>query len=137
MKQKYDPECLFSNLWLREYGAAYASEDFRAFIKRENMEVRPFILHQKVNAEFEVPTVSERRTDSYRKLFMNATLRRQFLEEFLVHVFNIEDPSVLFKIISKAVWDPENKSDLDVYCNLQSALAKYVLFFLFFPLLLN
>ena len=47
---------------------------------------------------------------------------------------------MLFKIISKAVWDPENKSDLDVYCHIQMALSKYALLlsltFLFVPLLL-
>jgi hypothetical protein len=68
--------------------------------------------------------VSERRTDSYRKLFHNAVLRRQFFEEFLIHVFRIEDPSVLFRLISKAVWDPDNATDLDVYSHLQAALAK-------------
>eukprot|EP00026_Physarum_polycephalum_P000921 Phypoly_transcript_00922.p1 GENE.Phypoly_transcript_00922~~Phypoly_transcript_00922.p1 ORF type:complete len:1281 (-),score=247.58 Phypoly_transcript_00922:48-3377(-) len=124
LKQKYDPKCLFSNLWMRSYGNAYAPEEYRPLIARTNAEFKAFAIHQKVNAQFEVPEVSERRTNSYRRLFLNPALRRQFLEEFLVHVFNIEDPSVLFKIISKAVWDPSNKSDLDVYCYLQTALTK-------------
>jgi len=52
-------------------------------------------------------------------------LRREYLEEFLVRVFNVEDPNALFRLISKAVWDPNNATDLDVYAFLQEELNKY------------
>lgn len=125
-KEKYDPGCLFSSLWLRKYGSAYASDAYRQLILSSKSASRAaasslLMSAGKVDASFEVPLVSERRTDSYRRLFRNALLRRQFLEEFLVHVFNIEDPSTLFRLISQAVWEP----DLDVYAHLQAALATY------------
>lgn len=127
-KEKYDPGCLFSSLWLRKYGSAYASDAYRQLIlssKSASRAAASSLLTSagKVDASFEMPLVSERRTDSYRRLFHNALLRRQFLEEFLVHVFNIEDPSTLFRLISQAVWEPDNVTDLDVYAHLQAALA--------------
>ncbi|ELR12262.1 FAD binding domain containing protein [Acanthamoeba castellanii str. Neff] len=129
-KEKYDPGCLFSSLWLRKYGSAYASDAYRQLIlssKSASRAAASSLLTSagKVDASFEMPLVSERRTDSYRRLFHNALLRRQFLEEFLVHVFNIEDPSTLFRLISQAVWEPDNVTDLDVYAHLQAALATY------------
>ncbi len=126
MKEKYDPHCIFSSLWLQQYGLPYASERYRHLILREPKESQPLIaLAPSTKANFiEVRKVSEQRTDSYRRLFKHSLLRRQFLEEFLVHVFNIEDPSSIFRMISKAVWDPDNKNDLDIYCFLQAAIAK-------------
>jgi FAD/FMN-containing dehydrogenase len=132
-KEKYDPGCLFSSLWLRKYGSAYASDAYRKLIlsaKSVSRSSVPPVMPVKsslgsADASFEVPLVSERRKDSYRRLFHNALLRRRFLEEFLVHVFNIEDPSTLFRLISQAVWEPDNATDLDVYSHLQAALVTY------------
>lgn len=125
LKEKYDPQCLFSSLWLQKYASRYASDPYRELIFRNNSEQKSLADNHQPDLKYVIPKVSEKRTDSYRRLFLNPLLRRQFLEEFLIHVFNVQDPSVLFKIISKAVWDPENKSDHDVYCYLQEALAKY------------
>lgn len=126
LKEKYDPQCLFSSLWLREYASHYASDTYRELIFKVNSPPKALaVVDHKPDMKYVIPKVSEKRTDSYRRLFLNPLLRRQFLEEFLIHVFNVQDPSVLFKIISKAVWDPDNKTDHDVYCYLQEALAKY------------
>jgi hypothetical protein len=35
-KQKYDPQCLFSSLWLRGYGSRYVPADYQALILRDS-----------------------------------------------------------------------------------------------------
>ena len=125
-KQKFDPTCLFSSLWLRKYAVNYASDNYREIIMRESddfMEYQERVDNSKKN-DFEVPIVSERRLDSYHRLFKNSLHRRKFLEQFLQRVFHVEDPSVLYRLISRAIWDPKNKCD-DIYVYLRDELSKY------------
>jgi len=132
-KERYDPGCTFSSMWFRAYAPKYLSDSYREKLVRVgkseaqslNLDITPFNFGG-VKADYKLPIVSERRSNSYRRLFANPQLRREFLEGFLVNVFNIEDPSLLFRIVSRAVWDPNHKDDLDVYASLQDALTQYL-----------
>ena len=123
-KEKYDPNCVFSSLWLRNYGSHFASENYRDKIFKVNASQS---WSTKVNdkKKYEIKMKSEHRSESYHKLWKNHLQRRKFLEHFLTKVFHVEDPSNLNQIISRTIWDPKNRAE-DIYVYIQSELAKYV-----------
>lgn len=131
-KENYDPKCRFSSLWLRKYGSAYVSDSYRSLIFNETVPLpqespsrdNKLGVVGLPNPSYKVQEVSQRRTNSFHGLFRDPQMRRQFLEQFLVNVFNVEDSNTLFRLISKAIWDPDNNDDLDVYCHLQTALIQ-------------
>jgi FAD/FMN-containing dehydrogenase len=86
MKEKYDPDHLFSNLWYERYGKKYykTPTPYIAPLKEEII-VKPIEL---------VRTVDLHRKDSYEKVFQSETLKRKF-DQFLHYVFNIEQPKMV------------------------------------------
>ena len=71
-----------------------------------------------------VRTVSEQRTDSYRRLLRDPKLRAQFRDLFLTQIFNVEDNISLYNAIAKVARDPRNAKDADCFEHLQSLLAE-------------
>eukprot|EP00592_Proboscia_alata_P004973 CAMPEP_0194371112 /NCGR_PEP_ID=MMETSP0174-20130528/19484_1 /TAXON_ID=216777 /ORGANISM="Proboscia alata, Strain PI-D3" /LENGTH=208 /DNA_ID=CAMNT_0039148965 /DNA_START=96 /DNA_END=719 /DNA_ORIENTATION=- len=59
--------------------------------------------------------MEQRRQNSFRTLLRDSILCQQFHEQYLVKIFNIGDPDVILRILSKAAWDPKNRNDLDLY----------------------
>jgi hypothetical protein len=95
-KENYDPENLFSNLWYTNYGKKYRNVQ----LALRSSEVDRISV--KTAEIFETPIVSERRTDSYKKMVNCPVLRRKF-QQFLEEVFNVEEFEALYAIVAKAV----------------------------------
>jgi SAM-dependent methyltransferase len=117
-KAEFDPHGVFDSLWFREYGSPHFKEDMLS--PGSTPSVDALIGRREA---FEIPAVSEHRTDSYGKLLADAHLRQEFFEGFLGQIFNVGDNSTLPGMISRAVWDPDNKDDNDIYEDLCEQLS--------------
>ena len=53
----------------------------------------------------------------------NPAQRNEFLENFFKNIFNIESADKLKSLLAKAVADPRNMSDIDIYQSLAQELA--------------
>jgi hypothetical protein len=93
--------------------------DLRALTRCAQMD-EP--IHMKAPQVIEIPKVSERRTDSFKILQTDFQLRKEFVDGFLVNVFNLQDNHFLFRKISKAFFDPRNSNDLEIYGQLYEEL---------------
>jgi SAM-dependent methyltransferase len=117
-KQAYDPINVFSNIWFEAWRDKFLSGT--AAITTNNNDQDSSKAHRtRADPSYVIPVVSQHREHSYRDVFKSVTLRNDF-EKFLITVFNIETPRSLMAIITRTVWNQENKSDLDVYqelCN--------------------
>ena len=80
-------------------------------------------LAEALQAASSVPWVSERRSDSYRRLLRDSKLRRQFRQQFLVRIFNVEDPGKLFNALARVARDPRNADDVQCFEDLQKLLT--------------
>eukprot|EP00759_Apiculatamorpha_spiralis_P047131 PhF_6_TR42996/c0_g1_i1/m.65620 len=123
-KQKYDPEGLFDSLWFRAYGMKQCSDEYRQIVEgRQLAFVQKFTENTSLlwplstkPAKLEIPSVSERRTDSYVKLFKNMQMRRAFLQQFLTRVFSVRSEVEVGNEITKALYTlGENPHDDLVY----------------------
>jgi len=72
--------------------------------------------------DFVLPVVSEHRMNSYRMLMSNPSQRYEFIELFFTNIFNIESKDKLKNMMAKAVADPRNSNDNDVYLSLKKQL---------------
>jgi hypothetical protein len=109
-KFTYDSMELFSNDWYESY--------------RPHREVETMIRNQ--SNEIEIMTdqfqiVEQRRMNSFYTVIMDEVLREKF-RKFLRTVFNAEPVHVIFNYVNRAVRNPANQNDHDVYRELQNAL---------------
>ncbi|CAF1170364.1 unnamed protein product, partial [Didymodactylos carnosus] len=65
--------------------------------------------------------VEQRRNNSFEHVIVNDELRHKF-RKFLRTEFNIESPPVLFNYVNRAVRNPSNKNDYDIYKELEIVL---------------
>ena len=65
--------------------------------------------------------VSQRRTDSFFRVIQDEVLREKF-RKFLRTVFHAEPVHVIFNYVNRAVRNPRNKTDEDVYREIKTAL---------------
>ncbi|CAF5148939.1 unnamed protein product, partial [Rotaria magnacalcarata] len=65
--------------------------------------------------------VEQRRTNSFHKVISNEHLRGKF-RKFLRTVFNAEPVHVIFNYVNRAVRNPNNKNDDDIYLEVQNGL---------------
>ncbi|CAF4152701.1 unnamed protein product, partial [Rotaria magnacalcarata] len=65
--------------------------------------------------------VEQRRTNSFHKVISNEYLRGKF-RKFLRTVFNVEPVHVIFNYVNRAVRNPNNKNDDDIYLEVQNGL---------------
>ena len=108
-KFSYDSTELFSNDWYEHY--------------RPNREI-PISTDrvEKVDIlteEFQI--VKQRRMNSFHTVITNEVLREKF-RKFLRTVFDAEPVHVIFNYVNRAVRNPGNQNDHDVYRELQHAL---------------
>ena len=59
----------------------------------------------------------------YETMMNDFCLRTRFFDSFLTQIFNLEDKNKLESIIAKAIWNPSNPCDNDIYHCLQSELS--------------
>ncbi|CAE8659898.1 unnamed protein product [Polarella glacialis] len=124
-KEHYDPHGLFSNLWFEAYLLPLCTEGYRLQLASEpRLSEVESPAHPVGQGGSQQPlVVSDRRCDSYSRLVRNVKMRRDFVEGFLVRIFNVLDNQVLNRMITKATWDPECDSDIKVYRCLQRQLS--------------
>lgn len=85
-KRHYDPHGIFVNRWYLKYLQHLTPEGKSAMVKpMEPVHIEP-------DESFELPIVSDRRSDSYRKLFKNLKQRRLFVDGFLTQVIDKANP---------------------------------------------
>jgi hypothetical protein len=106
----YDPIRLFSNSWYENY--------------RPKKEI--LITTRRITNEIELITdkfkiVKQRRMHSFRNVILNDLLRENF-RKFLRTVFNAEPVHVIFNYVNRAVRNPTNENDHDIYKELQNSL---------------
>jgi hypothetical protein len=116
LKLKYDPNEVFSNLWYQRYSPPASIVARRSLAGSSSLMPRP-------SPSSEIPIVSQTRTNSYKTLLETEDGRRK-LRHFLLYVFNIENERSLYAKILRATLRPENKTDLDIYGELQRVLGK-------------
>ena len=73
---------------------------------------------------FEISIVSEHRNDSYKKLMRNRIQRNEFIEHFFSNILNVESKNKMKSLIAKAVADPRNKNDDEIFQSLKANLDK-------------
>jgi len=61
-----------------------------------------------------------RRVDSYRRLMRDPDLRKRFHKQFLVKIFNVQDKDDVFRTMGRAIWDPKNTSDQDIFRDIRA-----------------
>jgi len=126
LKEKYDTSCIFTNQWFEQYVLSLCSDEYRAKwlgtgdAGEESSSCRaanPLTPSFTTYDDFMgwLPNRPTRRKNSYRSLLRNHWVRRQFEEEFLVTIFNVEKPTEVMRVISKAAWDPRNTDDNAIY----------------------
>lgn len=127
-KQRYDPGLLFSSAWYEAYGRRFWKEpapepqepvdQIREPVEcplEQSDDLAPL-------CQAEAVPVSERRSDSYRKLLRCPELRSQFQDLFLTKIFAVRDNRLLMGMISRAANDPNNADDLQIYEHLVALL---------------
>jgi SAM-dependent methyltransferase len=114
LKNKHDRNHLFSNLWYENY----AKELFIPSVPQPLQKIP--ISNEKI---LSISNVQIHRENSYQKIFADETLKMKFYE-FLHTVFNLLPPKLVFGLYAKATWNPLNKTDLDVYKEVQEKLKK-------------
>lgn len=117
-KARFDPTNLFGNLWWDRYGIKSPSP------QAPIAPAPPVSLAAEPLAGYAPPAVSTHRTDSFRKLLASPKLRQQFMDAFLVEVFNIRSNKEVQQHMATAAWHSSNKCDNDIYCAMQESLAK-------------
>ena len=108
-KATYDPIGLFSNDWYENYRPKH--------LQNHRVDsVKPVTL---ITNSFEI--VPQRRTDSFFRVIQDEVLREKF-RKFLRTVFNAEPTHVIFNYVNRAVRNPRNKTDEDVYREIKHTL---------------
>ncbi|CAF0816288.1 unnamed protein product [Adineta ricciae] len=108
-KLAYDPNELFSNDWYEHFRPEANRVIDSSSIKQVELITDEFVI------------VQQRRHDSFYQVITNEGLREKF-RKFLQTVFNAEPTHVLFNYVNRAVRNPLNKNDHDVYRELQKVL---------------
>ena len=109
-KNKYDPHKLFSSAWSEHYMPLVLPSQEWAPLPQQDPPNESAVVAMK-----DVKIVSEHRDDSYRRLMSDPTIRDSFFEQFFTNIFNIESKAKIQSLVAKALSDPRNKSDIDVY----------------------
>ena len=108
-KNLYDSIGLFSNDWFQHFTT---NERIQTTIHPSNqVEIR--------EEKFEI--VEERRMNSFSKVIQDEILREKF-RKFLRTVFDAEPVHVIFNYVNRAVRNPQNQNDHDIYRELQNIL---------------
>ncbi len=141
LKERMDPNCLFSNLWFEcyilplctnGYRTKYAEMNFPQENSQQSFGSTPLratrlgFKKEDIISEEEfmrqLPRRNQkdvlRRTDSYRNLLRSKELRDQFRNQFLVQIFNLAEPEEVMRVMARAAWDPANNSDIQIYKSL-------------------
>lgn len=105
----YDPIELFSNDWYEHYRQEKSPNEIEFISKEVNL----------ITDEFKI--VKERRLDSFHTVIYDDILREKF-RKFLRNVFNVEPVHVIFNYVNRSVRNSTNKTDADVYRDLQNTL---------------
>ena len=116
-KNFYDPHGMFSSSWSKNYMTQVIPKSDELPISSnvpDNYE-DDYELGKNSTEKFVLPIVSQHRDDSYRKLMSNPTQRNEFIEHFFTNIFNIESKDKLKNLMAKAVADPRNSNDDDIY----------------------
>lgn len=120
-KEEFDPMYVFSNAFFERYLLRFCSDEYARPLKPPSHRTATKNSKQPVSREdflVQLPPRSTSRigTNSgftcYQKLLQDVSLRKEFEEEFLVHVFRVEDPSIVMRAIMKAVWNPVSGKDM-------------------------
>ena len=126
-KQRYDPGCLFSNQWFDKYGlphwpAGHGSAQTQKVPAHSSVGLALF---EQCDAYPEgPPIVSDRRSDSMKKLLSSPLMWNAFRNEFLVNIFHLVDNVQLCALIQQAVMlsRMENGDDFSVFLHLRNLL---------------
>jgi len=110
----YDPIRLFSNSWYENYRPK--KEILTATTATSTSIINEIEL---INDEFQI--VKQRRMHSFRDVILNDVQREKF-RKFLRTVFNAEPVHVIYNYVNRAVRNPSNENDHDIYRELQNAL---------------
>lgn len=134
-KVHYDPHGMFDSQWCQAYGTEYIAKagGFTPFgaglgdnLGNTNATEGGCAgppLQEAPPCPLAVPVVTQRRDNSYRQLLSQPSLRAAFLDGFLVKIFNVASVGEVSAAMSKAAWDPNNRSDTDIYDNIKEQLA--------------
>ena len=116
-KNFYDPHGMFSSSWSKNYMTQVIpkSDELLISSKVPDNSEDDYELGKNSTEKFVLPIVSQHRDDSYRKLMSNPTQRNEFIEHFFTNIFNIESKDKLKNLMAKAVADPRNSNDDDIY----------------------
>ena len=121
-KMFYDPYGFFASSWSADYMSKVAP-NLMAHPKNHPNKMGNQITGQ-IDTSFEIPIVSQHRDDSYRKLMRNRIQRNEFMEQFFSIILNVESKNKMKSLIAKAVADPRNKNDDEIFQSLKANLDK-------------
>ena len=120
-KIQYDPHGLFRSKWSDHYMRQILPD----FISSPLSDPCDNVDDQNSGKEhFELQTVSQNRQDSYRRLMKDPIRRQEFLVLFFKNIFKIESADKLRSLIGKAILDPRNETDSDIFQCLADELVK-------------
>lgn len=108
-KSAYDSIELFSNDWYEHFRPERVTRALTEPVENVELLTDPFAV------------VQQRRMDSFYQVIIDEVLREKF-RKFLRTVFNAEPMHVIFNYVNRAVRNPQNKNDNDVYRDIQNVL---------------
>ena len=112
-KIQFDPHGMFSSSWSQNY-LSQVLPDFETNMTsvQDDFISSPESKHDE---NFTIQYVNQHRTDSYHKLMSNPFSRNEFIEHFFSNIFNIESKNKLKGLMAKAIADPRNTNDNEVF----------------------
>ena len=125
-KVTHDPNGLFSSAWSEHYmkhANPAAFDLFNTEKKDDTSNTNESIDLVTLKENYSPRIVTNEKSNCYETMMNDFNLRTRFFESFLVQIFNLEDKNKLESIIAKAVWNPSNKCDNDIYRCLQADLS--------------
>ena len=136
MKELFDPDGVFSNLWFEHYVLPLCSPTYRNkwstanSPQDSNVGFIPSFPSIRTGSDKSIIQTQEeflsqlprrdqkdilRRKNSYRNLLRSKELRSQFRDQFLVQIFSLADPEEVMRVMARAAWDPVNNSDIHIF----------------------
>ena len=117
-KLQYDPHNMFSSAWSKKYMKKLfpnlQSTSSKAY---QNPMEDTDLYESKLVDNFQPNFVNWRQniTDCYRSLLSDPQSRQRFFEKFLTLIFSVEDNKKVESIVTKAIWNPNNHNDIDIF----------------------
>ena len=128
-KLQYDPYNMFSSAWSKDYMTQIIPETENILYPTQIQTRGADDLYEPKLIENFQPNFVHWRKDingCYRSLLSDPLSRQRFFEKFLTLIFNVEDNKKVESVVTKAIWNPTNTDDDDIFNEIRTEFAESV-----------